>query len=255
MAELLSLEGMEKGYARGSEWVPVLSDVSLEVIRGEIVAVVGGRLEGKTTLLKIAAGMEQADHGTISLEGCALPDLVDRPREVRWIGRDGPGLEVQVSEFVGWPLARGGRGRRRAEAAARQMLERVGALECLDLHWSQLSNRQRVLVGLAQVFLGNPKVIVIDDLLDALGEPTTEEVSDLLRALVDQGEPRCGVLMSVSDLESAMFADRVLAITGKRSLKLLSGRLTDEGEVIPLHRRAMRSHIQSMPACYTMAML
>lgn len=238
MVELLSLQGVQKGYSRGSEWAPVLSDVSLEVVRGEIVAVIGGRLEGKTTLLKIAAGMEQADHGTISLDGHPLADLVDRPREVRWIGRDGPGLEVQVSEFVGWPLARGGRGRRRAEDAARQMLERVGALECLDRRWSQLTNRQRVLVGLAQVFLGNPKVIVIDDLLDALGEPMTEEMSDLLRSLVDKAEPRCGVLMSVSDMESAMFADRVLSITGKRSLKLLSGRLTDEGEVIPLHGRS-----------------
>jgi ABC-type nitrate/sulfonate/bicarbonate transport system ATPase subunit len=237
MAELLSLEGVRKGYSHGNEWEPVLSDVSLEVIRGEIVAVIGGRLEGKTTLLKIAAGMEQPDRGTVSLEGCALPDLGDRPREVRWIDRDKPGLEVQVSEFVGWPLAQRGRGRRHAEQAAAKMLERVGALECLDRHWGQLSNRQRVLVGLAQAFVGGPRVVVVDDLLDALGEPATEEASDLLRSLVDESDPRCGVLMSVSDMESAMFADRVFSITGKQSLKLLSGRLTDEGEVIPLRGR------------------
>ncbi len=237
MAELLSLERVQKGYSRGDEWAPVLSDVSLEVIRGEIVAVIGGRLEGKTTLLKIAAGMEQPDQGTVSLGGCALSDLENRPREVRWINRDRPGVDVQVSEFVGWPLARGGRGRRHAERAGAKMLKQVGALECLDRRWEQLSNWQRVLVGLAQAFVGGPKVIVVDDLLDALGEPATEEASDLLRSLVDESDPRCGVLMSVSDMESAMFADRVLSITGKRSLKLLSGRLNDEGEVIPLHGR------------------
>lgn len=237
MAELLSLEGVRKGYSRGDEWAPVLSDVSLEVVRGEIVAIIGARLEGKTTLLKIAAGMEQPDCGTVLLGGRALTDLDDRPREVTWIDRDRPGMDVQVSEFVGWPLARRGRGRQRAEQTAAKMLERVGALECLDRRWGQLSNRQRVLVGLARAFIGSPRVVVVDDLLDALGEPATEEASDLLRSLVDESDLRCGVLMSVSDMESALFADRVFSITGKQSLKLLSGRLSDEGEVIPLHGR------------------
>jgi ABC-type taurine transport system ATPase subunit len=238
MAELLLIEGVQKGYSRGGEWVPVFSDVSLEVVPGEIVAVIGRRFGGKTTLLKIAAGMERPDNGTVSLGDRALTELTDRPREVRWIDRDGPGLEVEVSEFVGWPLAPRGRGRRQAEQAAAGMLERVGARECLGRRWGELSNWQRVLVGFARAFAGSPRLVVVDDLLDALGEPATERASDLLRSLVEESKPRCGVLMGVSDMESAIFADRVLLITGKQSLKLLSGRLTDEGEVVPLHRRA-----------------
>lgn len=238
MAELLLIEGVQKGYSRGGEWVPVFSDVSLEVVSGEIVAVIGRRFGGKTTLLKIAAGMERPDNGTVSLGERALTELTDRPREVRWIDRDGPGLEVEVSEFVGWPLAPRGRGRRQAEQAAAGMLERVGARECLGRRWGELSNWQRVLVGFARAFAGSPRLVVVDDLLDALGEPATERASDLLRSLVEESKPRCGVLMSVSDMESAIFADRVLSITGKQSLRLLSGRLTDEGEVVPLHRRA-----------------
>jgi ABC-type lipoprotein export system ATPase subunit len=238
MAELLLIEGVQKGYSRGGEWVPVFSDVSLEVVPGEIVAVIGRRFGGKTTLLKIASGMERPDNGTVSLGERALTELTDRPREVRWIDRDGLGLEVEVSEFVGWPLAPRGRGRRQAEQAAAGMLERVGARECLGRRWGELSNWQRVLVGFARAFAGSPRLVVVDDLLDALGEPTTERASDLLRSLVEESKPRCGVLMSVSDMESAIFADRVLSITGKQSLRLLSGRLTDEGEVVPLHRRA-----------------
>jgi putative ABC transport system ATP-binding protein len=235
---LLLIEGMRKGYAR-SGWAPVFVDVSLEVMRGEVVAVVGGRLEGKTTLLKIAAGVERPDSGTVSLEDCALADLEDRPREVRWVDRDGPGFEeADVSEFVGWPLAPGGRGRRQAERAAEQILERVGARECFGLRWGQLSDWQRVLAGLARAFIGCPKLVVIDDLLDALREPATQEASDLLRSLVEQSRPRCGVLLSVSDIESAMYADRVLSITGKHSLRVLSGRLSDDGEILPLHGRS-----------------
>jgi lipoprotein-releasing system ATP-binding protein len=232
MPELLSLVDLHKGYPRGDEWVPVLNGVSLEVLGGEVVAIVGGRLEGKTTLLKIAAGIEPPDQGTAALAGRSFDELADG-REVRWADRDGPGLAVEVSEFVGWPLAPGGRGRRQAERAAVQMLDRVGAQDCGARRWGELSNWQRVLVGLARGFIGGPQLVVIDDLLDALGEPATEKASDLLRSLVEASEPRCGVLMSVSDMESAMFADRVVTITRKGSLKLLSGRLTDAGDVVP----------------------
>jgi ABC-type lipoprotein export system ATPase subunit len=233
--ELLSITDMRKGYVRGGEWVPVFADVSLEVLRGEIVAIVGRRLAGKTTLLKIAAGVERPDDGAVLLARQPLAELADRPREVRWVDRDGPGMEVGVAEFVGWPLAPGGRGRQQAELEASQMLDRVGARECLGRRWGELSNWQRLLVGLARGFIGSPQIVVVDDLLDALGEPATERASDLVRSLVEASEPRCGVLMSASDMESAMFADRVLTITSKGSLKLLSGRLTDAGDVVPLH--------------------
>lgn len=234
MADLLSIEAVQKAYSRGNEWIPVLSDVSLEVVSAEIVAVIGRRLEGKTTLLKIAAGLEGPDSGTVLFGERALSELVDKPREVRWVDREGPGLEVTVWEYVGWPLAPRGHGRRHAERAAAKMLERVGAPECLGWRWGELSNWQRVLVGLAKAFAGSPRLVVVDDLLDGLGEPATEQASDLLRSLVEESRRRCGALMSVSDIESAMFADRVLAITGRRSLKPLSGRLTDAGEVVPL---------------------
>jgi putative ABC transport system ATP-binding protein len=232
MPELLSLTEAHKGYPRGGEWVQVLNGVSLEVLSGEVVAVVGGRLDGKTTLLKIAAGIEPPDRGTVSLEGRSFDEPADR-LPVRWVDRDGPGLEVKVLEFVGWPLAPGGRGRRQAERAAAQMLDRVGAQDCGARRWGELSNWQRVLVGLARGFVGSPQLVVVDDLLDALGEPATEKASDLLRSLIEASALRCGVLMSVSDMGSAMFADRVLTITGKGSLKLMSGRLTDAGEVVP----------------------
>lgn len=237
-SELLSIASLRKGYARGGEWVPVFADGSLEVLRGEVVAIVGRRLAGKTTLLKIAAGVERPDEGAVLLGRQPLAGLADRPREVRWVDRDGPGLEVGVAEFVGWPLAPGGRGRRQAEGEAAQMLDRVGARECLGRRWGELSNWQRLLVGLARGFIGSPRLVVVDDLLDALGEPGTEKASDLLRSVIEASEPRCGVLMSVSDIESALFADRVLTITGKGSLKLLSGRLTDAGDVVPFRSGA-----------------
>jgi putative ABC transport system ATP-binding protein len=241
MAELLVLRGVWKGFSRGAQWMGVLEDVSFEVCPGEVVAVLGSRLGGKTTLLKIAAGVERPDRGTVSLGSQVLTGLRDRPRsrllghEVLWIERDGPALDLEVSKFVGWPLAL--HGRRHAERIAVQALERVGARECVGRCWGDLSNWQRVLVGLARAFAGSPRVVVIDDLLDALGGRATEEASDLLRLLVEASEPRCGVLMSASDIESAMFADRVFSLTRKGTLKPLSGQPAGEGEVVPFPKR------------------
>ncbi len=237
MVESLVLQGVSKGYSRSGQWTGVLEDVSLEVVPGEVVAVVGSRLAGKTTLLKIAAGLESPDRGSVSLGGQALPGVRDRSRsqllgrEIVWVDRDGPGLKVEASKFVGWPLAL--HGRRHAERVAAQALERVGAQECVGRRWCDLSNWQRVLVGLAQAFAGSPRVVVIDDLLDGLGSRATEEASDLLCSLVEGSDPRCGVLMSVSEIDSALFADRVFSLSRRGTLKLMSGQPMGNADVIP----------------------
>jgi putative ABC transport system ATP-binding protein len=238
----LMIDGVWKGYPRGAQWTEVLANVSLKVERGEVVAVTGARLEGKTTLLTIAAGMERPDKGNVSLCGRVSTDCRDGERsrllghEVVWLDRDGPGLNVEVSRFVGLPLALHGRGRRQAGREAARVLERVGARKCQGRCWGELSSPQRVLVGLARAFAGSPQVVVIDDLLDGLGGSATEEASDLLRSLIEESEPSCGVLMSATDIESAMFADRVWSITGKHSLKLMAGRHT-EGKIVPFPDR------------------
>jgi ABC-type lipoprotein export system ATPase subunit len=233
-AGTLSVEGVWKGYRRGSEWAEVLANVSFDVEPGEIVAITGSKFAGKSTLLKVAAGLERPNKGTVSLGGRQLTDGRSSllGHTIRWVNDDGPKLKLDVAKFVGLPIALHGSKRRESEWAAAQALERVGAKPCLGRRWGELSNWQRVLVGLARGFAGSPQVLVIDDLLDVRGSRATEEAADLLRTLVETSKPRCGVLMSTSDLESAMFADRVWSITGKRSLKLMAGRQTD-GKVIP----------------------
>jgi putative ABC transport system ATP-binding protein len=224
----LSIEGVWKGYSRGSKWTEVLANVSLDVQPGEVVAVSGDRFRGKTTLLKIAAGLERPNKGSVSLGDCKLTDCRDGEQshllghEIRWLDRHGPKMKMDVARFVGLPQALHGRRRRQAERAAAQALERVGARQCLGRRWGELSDGQRLLVSLARAFVGSPSIVVIDDLLDGLGGRGTEEASDLLRSLVEASEPRCGVLISVSSTESAMYADQVWSITGKRRLKLMA---------------------------------
>jgi putative ABC transport system ATP-binding protein len=202
MGELLSLVGVCKGFSRGGQWAGVLEDVSFELRQGEVAAIVGRRLGGKTTLLKLAAGIERPDRGSVSIGNQQLAELGERSRarllgaEIIWIDRAGPSLEVEVSRFVGWPLALHGLGRREAERLATQALVRVGAEGCIGRGWDELSNWQRVLVSLARAFAGAPRLVIVDDLLDALGSRATERAFDLLRCLIEESQPRCGVLVS-----------------------------------------------------------
>jgi len=238
-AEALSVEGVWKGFSCDGRWTGVLEDVSFDVGRGEVVAIVGGRLRGKTTLLRVAAGIERPDKGEVSLGSRRLAVLRDRAwarllgHEIVWVSRDGPRLEIEVSKFVGWPQALHGHGRRGSEELAARALERVGAKECIGRRWAELSNWQKVLVGLARGFAGSPHLVIIDDLLDALSGRDTEQASDLLRSLIEESEPRCGVLMSASEEDSAIFADQEYRLTRGGGLKLLSGRPSGGAEVKP----------------------
>lgn len=236
MAELLSLRGVGKGYRRGGRWLRVLVDVSLEVDRGELVAVVAARGEGKTTLLKIAAGLELPDAGEVCVGKIDLARCSDEERsrqlggEIAWVHRGGTGVKFEVIDYVGLPLAMGrGRGRRNAEVLAMEALERVGAVDCAHQRWEELSNWERVLVGFARGVVGKPRLMIVDDVIEGLGMRRTREAGELLRGLV--GELGCGVLMSASDLEVALVADRVWSFE-RGSLKLLSDQTRTHADII-----------------------
>ncbi len=244
MADLLTMRGMCKGYARGEHRSQVLVDVSLEIHPGEIAAVVGGRREGKTTLLKIAAGIESPDTGEVWLEDVELTSASDRERarllgaEIAWAHHEGTGVRFSVLDYVRLPLAIG-RGQRQGRELAMEALERVGAASCAGQRWVELSNWERLLVGLARGIVGSPKLLVMDDLMDGFGLGPTREAGELLLALVR--ELGFGVLMSCSDLEVALVADRVWSLERGR-LTLLAEQGGELAEVIDFPGSARQSH-------------
>lgn len=243
MAELV-VSAVSHGFATGKGWTPLLDKVSFEVEAGEMVAIVGGRGAGKTTLLNIAAGILPPEGGSVRLGDHELADLDEanrvclrgRDRELVWLNRAGMSQKFYVSRIVGWALAweLGWNG---AEHRAVEMLERVGAKDCARCRWADLSRWEQVLVGLAQAFVVEPRIIVVDDLLDGLGWPASEDASKLVRSLMRDSGRLSGVLMSASDADSAIYADRVWMLDADGRLTPTAGHQGAAADVVTLRSK------------------
>jgi ABC-type cobalamin/Fe3+-siderophores transport system ATPase subunit len=243
MSALLSLQDVGKRYRRGEYTRWLLRGVTLHLDAGEVVSVVAMRSQGKTTLLRIAAGMVAPEEGRVLLGPEDLGGLSDPAHSrvlrehVGWAGRGGPGIGVPMLDYVAMRLVLGGRSRRRAvRSLALGALERVGMEHTAARRWEDLSDWERVLVELAQALVGDPRVLLIDDLLDGLGMRETEEVALLVRTLAQ--ELGIGVLMTVSDPEAALCSHRVLSLAGGRLTPMAGAE--EPGNVIDFsrHRRA-----------------
>jgi ABC-type cobalamin/Fe3+-siderophores transport system ATPase subunit len=234
---VLSLQGVTVGYRRGSLMSWVLASVSLELWAGEVVSVLGMRGQGKSTLLRVAAGMQSPDAGRVLLDGEDPWSLRDARRQrllrkrVGWVQVAPPGIEVTVLEHVVVPLLVG-RCARQAHTLARAALERVGAAACAGQHWEELSDWDRALVAIAAVVVREPALLVVDDLTCTLGLEETDEVTHLLHSLAR--ESGAGVLMGVSDANATQWSDRVATLAGGELLESQSAREPQEGKVSSL---------------------
>jgi predicted ABC-type transport system involved in lysophospholipase L1 biosynthesis ATPase subunit len=241
MGDLLALRGVSKSYRRGGRRLRVLENVSLELAPGELGAVVGSRAEGKTTLLKIAAGIEPPDAGSVRLDAVDLCALTPERRarllggEIAWLGRDGPGVRLEVRDYLGLPVALGRGGRREARRRASSALERVGAERCAHRLWEELSDWEQVLVGLARGVVCEPRLLVVDGIADSVSMRRTRQAGELLLAFAR--ELGCGVLMSCTDLEPALIAERVWSLESGR-LGPLTEPIAAEAEIIEFPRPA-----------------
>jgi predicted ABC-type transport system involved in lysophospholipase L1 biosynthesis ATPase subunit len=220
---VLSLTGVCLSFPRGRRHlVRVLADVSLRVDAGEVVAVLAQRAQGKTSLLRVAAGMRQPDRGRVYFEGEDLWGFSDRRRsrllggQIGWVGPTVPDLDVPMLSSVALPLF-AAYGKRESYTRAMAALERVGAAECAEQLWESLADWERALLAVAQGIAREPKLLLVDDLTVSLGLGEADEIARLLDALAK--ERGFGVLMSVSDAGATGWSGRVVTLAGGELLE------------------------------------
>ena len=218
MSDVLILEGISKTYGKdGPAPVPVLSDLSLSVGRGEVVALVAPSGAGKSTLLHIAGLLDTADSGRVLLNGRDMTDESDRARtEAR---REALGFvyqfhhllpEFTATENIVLPQLANGVADRAAQARAQDLLARVGLGHRADHRPAQLSGGEQQRVAFCRALANAPALLLADEPTGNLDPGTSDKVFDVLMALVrDTG---LSALIATHNLELAGRMDRMIRL-------------------------------------------
>jgi len=210
---VLRMRGISKSF--GS--VKALTDVDLDVVAGEVVALVGDNGAGKSTLVKILAGVHPQDAGEIELDGhtVSIPDpSTSITLGIATVFQDlalCENLDVVSNLFLGREMSPRRLDEVSMEVRSWELLRQLSAsLPTVRIPVSSLSGGQRQTVAIARSLLGKPKVILLDEPTAALGVVQTAEVLDLIERLRENGE---AVLMISHNLENVhAVADRVMVL-------------------------------------------
>jgi putative ABC transport system ATP-binding protein len=231
---LLALDHVSKSYQRGRRELLALRDVSLHVNAGEIVGVWGRRFSGRTTLLRIAAGLEAPDRGHVLLDDI---DVADHPegvlrRRVAYCHTSfAPAHADLVVEHVAVPLLAVGTRIDRACTRAQAMLDRVGAGACAEMRPHALAQGELVRVVLARALLQQPRLVLIDEPTSGVDLLEREDLLTTLRVVAK--DEHVAVLMTASETPGLAGADRVLELSDG---VLHGDPVSHAAEVVPFKR-------------------
>jgi len=225
----LRLSGIN--YRVGSEqW---LQDIDVSLASGGINVLLGATLAGKTTLLRIIAGLEAADAGTVILEGEDATARNARDRRVGFVFQHYALFRhMSVFENVAFGLRVRPRGTRPDEAEigrrVRQLLELVQLDFMANRRPSELSGGQRQRVALARALAVEPKVLLLDEPFGALDAKVRQELRRWLRRLHDDIH-LTSVFVTHDQEEALILSDRIAVME--------AGRLSQLGSPQEIYRR------------------
>jgi putative ABC transport system ATP-binding protein len=187
---LVEISHMNKSYRRGSQILPVLQDISLNIKTGEFLALMGPSGSGKTTLLNLIAGLDRPDSGRLMVQGLDLTQLTEaqlaawRARSVGFIFQFYYLIPVLTAfENVELPLLLTPLDRRERREHVDLVLELVGLSDRSGHYPAQLSGGQQQRVAVARALVTDPALIAADEPTGDLDKKSAGEVMDLLSRL------------------------------------------------------------------------
>lgn len=234
MAPLLSLTEMSRRHLDGWRKSAVLERVSFDVQHGDFLGVFGAKRSGKSTLLRVMAGIEQPDSGAVHFEGRLMSAMSGRER-ARLLRRGGialassewrPPLIRPAIELVAAACASDGTPISHARGRARDALRLVEAADCADLAIDRLSTNQRMRVCLAMALVREPRLLLVDEPAILPSPMDSADLYALLRSLGERRE--LALVVASEDLTPLNGARRRLVVSSG------SVRSTDsQGVVVP----------------------
>lgn len=229
-AEILRVENLKKEYRSGTSRLVVFENLSFQVRKGEMLAIVGESGTGKSSLLHVIGTLDRASEGDIYCAQLSLKSLSDeaaadfRNREIGFVWQFHYLLpEFDALENVAMPLLARGENPKRAQARAAEWLRQVGLTDRMNHRSGELSGGEQQRVALARALVTGPKLLLADEPTGDLDTLTAERIFDLIARLHSQHQLTS--IIVTHNLEFARRCDRILKLEGGRLEELPSGRV------------------------------
>ncbi|MYT28100.1 MULTISPECIES: ATP-binding cassette domain-containing protein [unclassified Streptomyces] len=231
---VLALRGVSKRFGA----VQALTDVTLEIRAGEVVALVGDNGAGKSTLVKTISGVHPVDDGVIEWEGA--PVRIGRPHDAQALGVATvyqdlalcDNLDVVANLYLGSELATSGVLDEIAmEKRAKELLDTLSIrIPSVRIPVAALSGGQRQVVAIARALIGEPRVVILDEPTAALGVEQTAQVLDLVERLRERALGTILISHNMADVRAV--ADRVAVLRLGRNNGVFDVADTSHEEII-----------------------
>jgi ABC-type polar amino acid transport system ATPase subunit len=185
---IVRIEGLSKRFGA----FVAIDGVSLAVDEGEVLCIIGPSGAGKSTLIRCINRLEEADEGRIVVDGVAVDDDCDLAAVRADVGMVFQSFNLfahrcVLDNITLAPMRVRGRSRAKAEAAARELLQRVGLGDHATKRPAQLSGGQQQRVAIARALAMEPSVLLFDEPTSALDPEMIKEVLDTMIALAEDG--------------------------------------------------------------------
>ncbi|MFN3866326.1 MAG: sulfate/molybdate ABC transporter ATP-binding protein [Demequina sp.] len=230
-----------------------LDDVSVTIPTGQLTALLGPSGGGKSTLLRVIAGLEEADHGEVEIEGIEATSLPPQKRNVGFVFQHYAAFgHMNVARNIAFGLEVRKRPKDEVEARVDELLKLVHLEQFAHRLPSQLSGGQRQRMALARALAVEPSVLLLDEPFGALDAKVRKELREWLRRLHD--EVHVTTVFVTHDQEEALeVADEIVVINeGRVEQSGTPDQLYDEpandfvmsflGPVTTLHGALVRPH-------------
>lgn len=211
---LIKLTDIGRRYVIGSETIHAIKSVSLNIQKGEFVALMGPSGSGKSTLMNILGCLDTPTRGEYILNGNNVSEMTDdelagiRNKEIGFVFQTFNLLPRSTSlDNVALPLVYAGFSKSKRNDRAREVLDSVGLGNRVDHKPNELSGGQRQRVAVARALINNPSIILADEPTGNLDTKTSVEIMGLLEEIHSKGNT---IVLVTHEEDIAMHAHRIV---------------------------------------------
>lgn len=213
---LIHIKDIGRKYVIGAEIIHALKSVTLQINKGEFVALMGPSGSGKSTLMNILGCLDTPTRGEYVLNGINVSEMTDdelaevRNKEIGFVFQTFNLLPRSTSlDNVALPLVYAGHSKKQRNERAQQVLENVGLGNRVDHKPNELSGGQRQRVAIARALVNNPSIILADEPTGNLDTKTSVEIMGLLEEIHSRGNT---IILVTHEEDIAQHAHRIVRL-------------------------------------------